>query len=256
MGAFTRASKAGQRVHRERTQPENRKKYGLLEKKKDYKNRAEDYHKKEKKLKKLRKHALDRNPDEFHYHMKNSVVKDGKHFEKPIETEDTELQKQFGEVRDLDYVRNALFTEKKKIQSLRSELHLMDFEGTSQSTHTIFVDTKEEARAFNPASFFDTDPELVDRPNNRLRKSDLANKEIRGGYDKEFVKEAEAVTKVRYNELRKRMERANELEVVVGKLEVKRHLGTYKNKELQPKLVERGAPDKAAVYKFPMIRKK
>ena len=57
------------KTHKERSQPKARKNFGLLEKKKDYKLRAQDYHKKEDRLKKLRLQASLRNPDEFYFKM-------------------------------------------------------------------------------------------------------------------------------------------------------------------------------------------
>lgn len=72
-----------QRLHRERRQPTHRKKFGYLEKKADYKKRAKDHHEKAERLKKLRNEALERNPNEFHFHMINSRVVDGMHFEQP-----------------------------------------------------------------------------------------------------------------------------------------------------------------------------
>ncbi len=57
------------RAHRERSQPSNRTKLGLLEKHKDYVERARDYHAKERQIKGLRIKASQRNPDEFHHGM-------------------------------------------------------------------------------------------------------------------------------------------------------------------------------------------
>ena len=62
------------RAHKERSQPSNRARYGLLEKKKDYKLRALDYHRKEEKIKKLKQAAAMRNPDEFYFKMIRSTT--------------------------------------------------------------------------------------------------------------------------------------------------------------------------------------
>ena len=69
------------RKYRERSQFERRKKKGFLEKKKDYKIRAEDYHKKEAKYKKLKEAARTRNPDEFYHRMLKAKIIDGEHIE-------------------------------------------------------------------------------------------------------------------------------------------------------------------------------
>ena len=58
-----------QRPYRERAQPKGRKRLGLLEKKKDYKKRAVNYHFKQYRLKSLREKAANRNPDEFYFGM-------------------------------------------------------------------------------------------------------------------------------------------------------------------------------------------
>lgn len=78
---FNKAHKMAQRLHRERRQPEHRRKLGYLEKKQDYKKRALDHQIKAKQLKKLKNKALDRNPNEFHFHMINSRLVDGVHQE-------------------------------------------------------------------------------------------------------------------------------------------------------------------------------
>lgn len=55
--------------HRERAQPAKRSKLGLLEKHKDYVQRAREYHRKQNTIKALRVRASNRNPDEFHFGM-------------------------------------------------------------------------------------------------------------------------------------------------------------------------------------------
>ena len=66
------------RKYQERGQPQRRAKLGLLEKKKDYKERAINYHAKEDQLNKLREKAALRNPDEFYMKMGKTKMVDGK----------------------------------------------------------------------------------------------------------------------------------------------------------------------------------
>ena len=56
-----------------------RRQYGLLEKKKDYKLRADDFHKKEEALRRLRRKAEERNPDEFYFAMQGAQTRQGVH---------------------------------------------------------------------------------------------------------------------------------------------------------------------------------
>ncbi|KAF2857422.1 U3 small nucleolar RNA-associated protein 11 [Piedraia hortae CBS 480.64] len=62
---------APRRTHRERAQPLERSKWGLLEKSKDYRKRAADHKLKRSKLKTLRTKASERNEDEFYFGMVN-----------------------------------------------------------------------------------------------------------------------------------------------------------------------------------------
>ncbi|KAM0264501.1 hypothetical protein ACHAQJ_000692 [Trichoderma viride] len=57
------------RPHRERAQPLERRRLGLLEKHKDYSQRAKNYNVKKAQLKSLREKAADRNEDEFYFGM-------------------------------------------------------------------------------------------------------------------------------------------------------------------------------------------
>ncbi len=63
------------RAHSERHQPAARAHLGLLEKHKDYSQRAQNYHEKEKRIAELKKKAANRNPDEFYFAMTSSGTK-------------------------------------------------------------------------------------------------------------------------------------------------------------------------------------
>ncbi|KAG5440816.1 hypothetical protein PCK2_000115, partial [Pneumocystis canis] len=65
------------RNHRERAQPVEREKWGLLEKPKDYRLRAQDYQSKQRRLKRLREKAAERNPDEFYFGMMREKTRNG-----------------------------------------------------------------------------------------------------------------------------------------------------------------------------------
>ena len=93
---------APRRAHRERSQPSARKKFGLLEKHKDYVERATDYKKKQKFLKTLKKKASEKNPDEFYFKMHSSKVDNGLHTKlvKSLDNDTVKLLK----TQDLGYI--------------------------------------------------------------------------------------------------------------------------------------------------------
>ncbi|GMR44484.1 hypothetical protein PMAYCL1PPCAC_14679, partial [Pristionchus mayeri] len=123
--------------------PEARRHLGALEKKKDYKKIKMVIDFQAATLKKLKKHAMDKNPDEYHHHMNNSHMEHAKHFEDAQQSDETELQKKLGSIRDLEYVKYHLHRERKKIDDMKSSLHLAD-SAVSGSKHTIFVDDEEQ----------------------------------------------------------------------------------------------------------------
>ena len=132
------------RKYRERGQNERRKKLGFLEKKQDYKIRAEDYHAKEKKYKNLKEAARTRNPDEFYHKMVKAKIIDGEHVQFP---EDKTLEQkivtntQF--INLVNFKKSQLEKETEKLK-YRLQLNKNIFEGGNKSTHTLYYDDEDE----------------------------------------------------------------------------------------------------------------
>lgn len=101
-----------------------------------------DYNEKQSALKVLHKRALNKNPDEFYFHMIRSRVEDGEHVETPKEEEITPEQLKLMQTQDLKYIAHKRLVESKKIDKLQSQLHLIDAEKNNK--HTFFVDTADE----------------------------------------------------------------------------------------------------------------
>ena len=172
MSALRNAVK--RKTHKERSQPGDRRKFGLLEKKKDYVLRARDFHKKEDAIKALKTKAAYRNPDEFYFGMERNRTKDGVHVGRADESnkytaEELALMK----TQDVKYVALKASVEAKKAAKLKANLHRVgldadedalseeeeeryDDEGfviraapRQKRKHTVFVDDAETARAFD-----------------------------------------------------------------------------------------------------------
>jgi U3 small nucleolar RNA-associated protein 11 len=177
-----------QKTHRERHQPESRKDYGLLEKKKDYKLRAKDFNEKQKILKQLRKKALDKNPDEFYFHMINSKMEDGVHKEKSKGAQLTEEQVALMQTQDLKYIVSRRTSERNKIEKLKAQLHMISAEDRPPNRHTIFVESEREKRNLDLAKYFGTHPALLGRTANRPRLEDLKAGKFTAALDPEAVR--------------------------------------------------------------------
>jgi len=132
------------RKYRERSQNERRKKLGFLEKKQDYKIRAEDYHAKEKKYKNLKEAARTRNPDEFYHKMIKAKIIDGEHVQFP---EDKTLEQkivtntQF--INLVNFKKSQLEKEAEKLK-YRLQLNKNIFNGGNKSTHTLYYEDEDE----------------------------------------------------------------------------------------------------------------
>uniref|UniRef100_A0ACD5WJ62 Uncharacterized protein n=1 Tax=Avena sativa TaxID=4498 RepID=A0ACD5WJ62_AVESA len=132
------------RAHKERSQPEARKKYGLLEKRKDYIIRAKAFHRKEDLIRNLKEKASFRNPDEFYFKMINSKTVDGIHRPKPETNKYTEEELMLLKHKDMGYILQAIQSEKKKIERLSSTLHELDNKPSNK--HVYFAEDREEAK--------------------------------------------------------------------------------------------------------------
>jgi len=193
---------------KERSQPIGRQRLGILEKKKDYKQRAVDYHRKEDRIKSMKKKASMKNPDEFYFGMHTSKVREGKH-----SSDDDYRSLSPGLVKimkdqDLSYVRVQKQKDMKKVERLQASLHLLnsDADGSnSERMHTVFVQSTSDAEGFDVAQHFDTIPEMAHRTFNRLRTKDieLLSKKIGGKEGSESKNNSHKVTVNRLREIKK-----------------------------------------------------
>ncbi|CAI6352113.1 unnamed protein product [Macrosiphum euphorbiae] len=251
MSSWIKASKVNQKTHRERHQPDVRQKYGLLEKKKDYKVRARHHQERERVMKLLKKRAQNRNPDEFYFHMTNSKVEDGRHTEIREEDEHTEDQIKLMQTRDLKYINMRATMERKKIERLQSQLHFLDQANQTNNSHIYFNDGDQCLG--NLPENIDTHPDLIKRKTNRMRMSDLEKIEL-PDLDEETIKQMISEKRKSYRELERRTKREKELSVVQRKLEIKSHL--LGSKQEQPKKIKPATKDAAPIYKWKYERKK
>ncbi|KAK4454791.1 small-subunit processome [Podospora aff. communis PSN243] len=117
------------RSHRERAQPLERARLGLLEKKKDYQKRAADYNKKKAVLRSLRAKAAERNEDEFYYGMLSrngpgsSITRGSKRFDGTVENSRGNEAMSVEVVRllktqDLGYLRTVRNVAAKEVREL------------------------------------------------------------------------------------------------------------------------------------------
>ncbi|XP_020489211.1 probable U3 small nucleolar RNA-associated protein 11 [Labrus bergylta] len=254
MSSFRKALKSRQKNHHERAQPGFRKTLGLLEKKKDYKLRADDYHKKQNTLSALRKKAQDKNPDEFYFKMINSQLQDGVHVarKEKEEVEVTEEQSKVMRTQDIKYVEMKRVAEAKKIERLKGELHLLDADSKQKNKHTFFVQNKKDVELFDLADHLNTAPELVDRVYNRPTLQTLETTVIRAAEEPRSVMKLAKQRKHQYKILSQRIDREKKMFVISQKIQTR--------KDLQDKIkkvkVKKETPNAAAIYKFEAKRKR
>lgn len=231
--------------HRERSQTLDRARFGLLEKKKDYKLRATDYHKKQAALKALRAKASNYNPDEYYHGMTRRKTDDrgilqADRGEESLSVQQVKLLK----TQDANYIRTMRLNEALKINKQKDQL---DF--AAQGTHTVFVDSLEQQQNFKPEEYFDTDKSLVERRQNRLRRLELEKMDrVVDASDVDVDRLHEKKVK-QYKLLKSRMDRERQLREVEERMDLTRELMKKGNKK---KTVVDGKPQ----YKWKNQRKK
>lgn len=132
------------KAHKERAQPHSRKKFGLLEKHKDYVVRARSFHQKEQILQTLREKAAFRNPDEFYFKMSKTKTSRGVHRLESEANKYTQEELMLMKTQDIGYILQKLQSEKKKIDKLNGMLHSLD--NHSSNKHTYYAEDRTEAR--------------------------------------------------------------------------------------------------------------
>ncbi|EOA17968.1 hypothetical protein CARUB_v10006383mg [Capsella rubella] len=142
-------------AHKERSQPQARKRFGILEKHKDYVIRAKAFHKKQDTLKILRQKAAFKNPDEFNFKMINSKTVDGYH-------------------RSKDEVNK--YSAEEKIDKLTASLQCT--EGQSSRRHVYFAEDREEARELDLQSRSKSDISAIEIPKDIKKKMDRAYRDL------------------------------------------------------------------------------
>jgi len=183
------------RNHKERAQPVEREKWGLLEKRKDYKLRAADHKQKKQKLKLLSEKARDRNPDEFSFKMLSSKV--DKQGRKVADRGNTALSMDVVKLlktQDAGYIRTMLQMVRKEREELEQKLileedevrALKDGSRTKQGKHRVYVDDEEQQQSFDPDSWFGRGQDM---PNQKSHAEELQFE----GYSDDDVKDEEEV---------------------------------------------------------------
>jgi U3 small nucleolar RNA-associated protein 11 len=216
------------KTYRERGQSEDRAHLGLLEKKKDYQQRARDFHRKQDAIHALEVKAAFRNPDEFFHKMIKTKKKDGKHVSLDADMEPTLAEKLNLQTSDIAYLSMKKQMEDRKIARMQGTLQMSRDKSPEElkSTHTVFVDTPEEAAEFEEAEHFDTAPEYMGRAFNRPTKKQLEEGDVlvTRGLSKHDIKRAERMRSLAYGELSARMKRSQQMQDTLERLELRRNL--------------------------------
>ncbi|XP_072975203.1 probable U3 small nucleolar RNA-associated protein 11 isoform X1 [Typha angustifolia] len=219
------------RAHKERAQPQARKKFGLLEKHKDYVLRAKAFHKKEEALRKLKEKAANRNPDEFYFKMVNTRSVGGIHRPQSEANKYTPEELMIMKTQDIGYVLQKVQSEKKKIERLTSMLHTLD--NQPPNNHVYYCEDREEAKEVRLRISGPSKSPTLENVPGRIKKKTAAS----------------------YKELEERKKRVQELEKLYADMALQKELqkSGRKRKLREDEIV---TPTTKPVYKWRQERKR
>ncbi|KAE8680364.1 putative U3 small nucleolar RNA-associated protein 11 [Hibiscus syriacus] len=226
------------RAHKERAQPSSRKKFGLLEKHKDYVVRAKAFHKKEETLRKLKEKAAFRNPDEFYFQMIKTRTVDGVHKPENQANKYSQEELMLMKTQDIGYILQKLQSERKKVEKLTAVLHSVDNHPSNR--HIYYAEDREEAR--------------------ELQSQALESKvTLLSGDIPDHIKRKTATS---YRELEARKSRVNQLEKLYMEMSLKKELqiqvvhAIEKGRKRKLREDELTCPTSKPVYKWRSERKR
>ncbi|XP_050230945.1 probable U3 small nucleolar RNA-associated protein 11 [Mercurialis annua] len=219
------------KAHKERSQPQSRKKYGLLEKHKDYIVRAKAYHTKQQSLQRLKEKAAFKNPDEFYFKMIKTKTVNGVHLPESQANKYTAEELLLMKTQDIGYILQKLQSEKNKIEKLTATLHSLDSQLPNK--HIYYAEDREEAK------------ELRSRPSENKINSPF----------EDVPDHIKRKTAGAYRELEARKNRANQLEKLYADMSLKKELqkNGRKRKLREDEIV---CPTSNPVYKWRSERKR
>ncbi|KAI5196886.1 U3 small nucleolar RNA-associated protein 11 [Aureobasidium subglaciale] len=155
------------RNHKERAQPLERQKWGLLEKHKDYSLRAKDHNEKKRRLKVLREKVAQRNPDEFAFGMISRTTKKGVQqatrgkengSQTPMNMDVVKLLK----TQDAGYLQTVLQQTRRAREKIEKQAVLMStgIDASSKSKRMVFDDDGELVVEKEEPLDFDDDDDM------------------------------------------------------------------------------------------------
>ncbi|KAL8968573.1 MAG: hypothetical protein Q9183_002399 [Haloplaca sp. 2 TL-2023] len=170
------------RNHKERAQPAQREKWGILEKHKDYSLRAKDYNEKKKRLKILREKAAERNPDEFSYGMLSSKTdRYGRRIQDRGNQSLSQDAVKLLKTQDAGYLKTMIQQTRRAREKVEQGYLLQNIDGVQtlkreekakSGQHVIFAGNQEEQQSLKRGNSGGVMPSREDVTNPRLEEAD------------------------------------------------------------------------------------